>query len=295
MASPMFDQAAGLRRMMQFRGLNIAALISGPPTPMLTAAKLGIAQALAGSGKEVLLLEEISLQPRQETSATPKANDGILLSPPTTIGLGVRHLSIINPRLIRKINPFQRINFINSLKKSESEIDTILVAVAQTPREALPSSLNFASNIGVLVSPEAESITSAYALIKKISQEQQKQHFSIILTGTANLGLASNIFSCLSKVAQQNGIASLRFAGLLPKMDSKPNDFLNIRAPLTATTLSSMEFKQSAKKIAEHISDHLECCSTLKTLSDLAEQLISPSISSSHHAYTDVHAYGPAR
>ncbi|MFT3851066.1 MAG: hypothetical protein QM739_21185 [Propionivibrio sp.] len=102
----------------------------------------------------------------------------------------------------------------------ESTPDVILVnASLDHPLGFSPLGLA-AHDTVIVISASGDSITKAYALIKKVSLGYARKNFRILLSKVRSFEEAKAIYGNIAKVARSRGVARLEFAGFVPQDDS---------------------------------------------------------------------------
>ena len=72
----------------------------------------------------------------------------------------------------------------------------------------------------IVISASGDSITEAYALIKKVSLGYARKNFRILVSKVRSFEEAKAIYGNIAKVARSRGVARLEFAGFVPQDDS---------------------------------------------------------------------------
>ena len=220
------DQAAGLRHLVSYRehdAARVFTIAGGKSRVGKTSVVINLAAALAQNGQRVLLIDEnpchnnictnLGLQARFDLLHVihkDKRLDQVLLQGPENITIlsamrGIHALS--------KLNPLEQDWLVKSFSELTKSVDIVLIDTAMTgTTHVLPLSLA-SEQVMVVISGSAASITGAYALIKIMSQEYDKQHFLVLVNKVESETEALMIYQNLYRVARQYLSVSLEYAG----------------------------------------------------------------------------------
>jgi len=219
------DQAAGLRRLFgreQVRIVTFAAGSVGVGKSLLVA---NVAASLARQGKEVLVLDEntrnsvatcygaLSRYDLYNVINREKILSEVLLN----LAPGVRVLPAARAvKKLGKLNRLQQQSLLESITGMERAADVILVDAS--PDHPLGfSPLGLAAHDAVIVmSATGESITDAYALIKKVSLGYARKNFRILVNKVRSPDEAKSIHANIAQVTHSRGLARLEYAGFVP-------------------------------------------------------------------------------
>lgn len=224
------DQAAGLRRMFggrRQRVVTFAAAASGVGKTFLVA---NAAAAIAAQGRTVLVLDEHAgaddvcaafgsrashdlldtIQGRRPLEdVLVQADTGVRVLPAARAVSALGHLT-----------PAQQDMLLSSVATLGVPPDVILVDAAHDhPLGFSPFALASPETV-IVLSGSGASITSAYSLIKQVSQRYGRRQFRVLINKARSLEDAELVFANLSQVASQRSVASLAFAGGVPADDS---------------------------------------------------------------------------
>lgn len=225
--SPEQDQAAGLRRMMRGKQLQIISFVGGCPGVGRSSAIANIAWALTRQGKEVLVIDENSSNDDIAAAFGLSAQhdllqviqnqlplDRVLLQPASGLRLLPAAQAIQN---LGELTLRQRQSFIAAMSGLNPSVDVILIdSGINHPLGISPLGLAAAETVVVVSALSSQSITQAYSLIKKASHRFSRRQFQLLVTKTRNLQEGAGIFSNIAAVAAMRGVASLEYAGCIP-------------------------------------------------------------------------------
>lgn len=226
MADFRVDQAAGLRRMLGGRQLQVITFVAGCEGVGRSVAVANIGVALARLGKEVLIIDEhasrddiacafgltakydlLNVVERELTLAQ------VLLQP--MHGLRVLPAARAVKKLGRLSMPQQR-TLLEAMSGLERAVDVILVDASMTHPNGFSPFGIVSQEAVVVLSGSSSSITEAYTLIKKVSHAFARKHFRILVNKVRSQLDARSIYENIAQVAVQRGVAQLDFAGAIP-------------------------------------------------------------------------------
>ncbi|WP_371324724.1 MinD/ParA family protein [Dechloromonas sp. ZY10] len=227
MVNPASDQAAGLRRMMRGRGLQIVSFIAGCSGIGRSLAIANIGTALARQGKEVLIIDEnaahddiastfglCAQQNLLHVIEHQQKLERVLLSPLPGLRLLPASEAITK---LGQLTPRQQNAFIEAMASLSPPVDVILInSGICEPSGISPLGLAAIEHIAVVSPANAHSITEAYSLIKKTSQSFARKEFKILVTKVRNSDEATGVYNNLASVARAQGVARLEYAGHIP-------------------------------------------------------------------------------
>lgn len=219
------DQASGLRRLFgreQSRVVTFAAGSIGVGKSILVA---NLSASLARQGKEVLVLDEntknnvascFGAHARHDLHQVinrEKALAEVLL----TVAPGIRVLPAARAVMkLGKLNHQQQQALLETIAGMERPADVILVdASLDHPLGFSPLGLA-AQDTVIVISSTGQSITDAYALIKKVSLGYARKNFRILVNKVRAQDEAEAIFGNIAEVAHSRGLARLEYAGFAP-------------------------------------------------------------------------------
>ena len=219
------DQADGLRRLFGREKTRVVAFAAGSRSVGKTALVANLAAILAGTGREVLVVDENTrrnvascfgvsvrhdlLQVLNEEIAFDTAlvsvAPGVRVLPAAR---AVRHLAHLNGR--------QQEVLIRSLTSMAPPVDLVLVdASPEHPLGFSPFGLAAHETV-IVISPSGEAITDAYALIKKVSLGYAHRSFRLLVNQARSADEARAIHGNMARLSHGRGVARLAFAGHVP-------------------------------------------------------------------------------
>ena len=220
------DQAAGLRRLLVANQTRLITVAAGKAGVGRTSMTLNLADALARSGKDVLVLDE-NLSPNN-------LSDRLMLSTPRdlfdvaqgrcTVQQAIAHVqgfSVMSSaramRALCDMAEYDQQRFEQALTDASSGADVMLVDAALLGGPAVVSS-SLASGVTLLVVVDATAagITESYGLIKRLAVENAKLQFEIVVNKVANAQEAQTVFENMAKVARRHLAAHLEYMGYIP-------------------------------------------------------------------------------
>ena len=221
-----FDQASGLRRLFAGRRLQVISFAAAGEGVGKTHVVANLAAALARQNLSVLVLDENSGQDNV-AGLFGRHNGRDLLeiiqgrASMADILVNVGDGVVICPaaravKTLGRLDVAQQEFLLSSLAALETPPDIILVDTASDHLTGF-SPFGLASPETVIVlSGNSHAITGAYSLIKRVAHEYGRRQFRVLINKVGNDAEAGQIFSNLSKVAAQRGVATLTLAGYLP-------------------------------------------------------------------------------
>lgn len=258
------DQAAGLRNLGLFRAADSARVFTiagGKPRVGKTNIVINLANALARNNQRVLLIDEnpchnnicssLGLQARFDLlhviRKDKRLNQVLLQGPNNVIVLpAMRGIQALN-----KLDPLEEAWLIKCFADLTAAVDVVLIDTAMVGTTyVLPLSLA-SEQVVIVVSGSAASQTGAYALIKIMSQEYDKQHFMILVNKVNSEVESLRIYQNLYKVARQYLSVSLEYAGFIPTDDKLRHAGQLCRpvAEVHPTSPSALNFEYLAQRI----------------------------------------------
>ncbi|POA99568.1 flagellar synthesis regulator FleN [Chromobacterium sinusclupearum] len=219
----MQDQAASLRLLAaQQKRAPSFAFIGSPhagATTVVTELSLGLAYA----GLRPLVVDCCLGQVQTRRLGVPAT--ATLESQVTSVG-GLDEMMILSRQGVQLINlyarPEQRALFSAQLwlrmgsefGALERDASALLIDAPNPSQDAIPASV--ADNLILVLTPDADSLTTAYANIKRLASLYGRQRFNVLINRARHLDEARELFTRLSAVASEFLTVSLRWVGFVP-------------------------------------------------------------------------------
>ncbi|MDR0233558.1 MAG: AAA family ATPase [Zoogloeaceae bacterium] len=224
MADFSLDQAAGLRRMFASRQLRIMTFASATRGVGKTTLVANVAVELARQGQEVLVVDEnggrnlsafFNVPDKGELTQVLRGKrtlEDTLFSP--FPGVRVLPAGRVAERLT-SLSPSEQTALRGGIQALSRPVDVLLVDSSSSHVEGF-SPWGVAGEAVMVVSGARDSITDAYAMIRKISASFARRHFRILVNRVKSVRSGQIIFGNLKKVAAERGIARLEYGGAIP-------------------------------------------------------------------------------
>lgn len=217
------DQAASLRRLVGGRGGRTVALTGGTATGVTTLA-LNLAAALGNEDRQVVLMDEDEsphsatsrLQLRQRFAFAHAASrdvrlDELLLQAP---GFAVMPMRI--PAAL-SLPPGRQTQLADEYDSLIARIDWVLIDARPVAGDTPPGLALSADDVVVAITPSGDSMTEAYASIKRLHTEFGRREFWILVNRVRTLETAVALFKRVKEVAQRYLDVKLRLMGFVPE------------------------------------------------------------------------------
>ncbi|HEY6896969.1 MAG TPA: hypothetical protein VI279_06885 [Rhodocyclaceae bacterium] len=217
------DQAEGLRRLFGASSVRRVALVSALAKPQ-QAAELAARTALglADAGHAVTLIDEYAAPNALSVfGVTPQADLFQVLMGDCAARQAVFHPSplirlVAASRAARVLEYGEhelreRINAL--LGELQRDASYLLINCHLREHRALSPLAMEARDVVVVLAPQAETITRAYALIKRIAADCGQELFHIAVSRARNLAEARNVYDNLARVANAHLGVQLNFLG----------------------------------------------------------------------------------
>mgnify|MGYP001559917367 CR=1 FL=1 len=260
MAKTRPDQAEGLRRLLDRSGLRVVCVSAGGSGD--TGAIVNLAGALAELGSDVLILDEqpaargvtaaLGLKARfdfEHVIRRERDLDEVIVRGPA----GIRILPVARgTRSLLQLPATEQQRVLERCGRLGFSVDTLLVAAAAGSASALPWPGPAAEEVIILAGGSAAAITTAYALIKRLSNEFARREFHVLVSNVASESEARTIFANMSGVARRYLHVSLDFMGHVPP-DDKLQHAARLRLPVVAAfpgAAAAGSFRRLAQAIA---------------------------------------------
>lgn len=222
----MSDQAAGLRRMMKQKPVQVVAVASGKGGVGKTNVSVNLSLALAAAGKQVILMDadlglanvDLLLGLRAQWNLSHVINGERTLE--EIIVEGPDGLKIIpaasGTQMMSELTASQHAGIIRAFSELHAPVDILVVDAAAGIADSVISFTRASHEVIVVVCNEPTSLTDAYALIKVLSEDHGVKRFNIL----ANMVRAPNegnvLFSKLTRVTDHYLDVTLDYLGAIP-------------------------------------------------------------------------------
>ncbi|MFA6970917.1 MAG: AAA family ATPase [Gallionella sp.] len=246
------DQAEGLRRLLVSNQTQVITLVAGKQGMGRTSVTLNLAAALAGSGKDVLVLDENPAPHNLTDSLGLVALHDLLdvvqgkcqLQDVLMPGKGYAILPVSRlMRALEKLTHAEQLNLEKVLSEVSAGVDVMLVDAAMlTGQSAVSASLAPGVRLLVVMDATPSGITESYSLIKRLALENARLRFEIVVNKVANEQVAGLVFGNMEKVAKAKLAARLEYLGCIPL-----DDRLKRATQLARTVVEAYPASNSAK------------------------------------------------
>ena len=223
------DQADGLRRLFGRSQPRVVTFASGSTGVGKSVLVANVASLLARQGKDVLILDENTKNTTANYFGALARHDLLrvangeksLTDVLVTAAPGIRILPAAEAmRKLGVLSTQQQSVLVGSFAGLEHTPDVVLVdASLDHPLGFSPLGLA-AHDTVIVISASGDSITEAYALIKKVSLGYARKNFRILVSKVRSFEEAKAIYGNIAKVARSRGVARLESAGFVPQDDS---------------------------------------------------------------------------
>ncbi|AOU98456.1 cobyrinic acid a,c-diamide synthase [Acidihalobacter yilgarnensis] len=221
------DQADGLRRVRELRPVRVMAVASGKGGVGKTNVSVNLAVALAGRGREVMLMDAdlglanvdvmLGLQPRVNLSHVMSGEctlDEILVSGPRGIHVvpaasGISHMA--------DLSQIEHAGLIRAFSELSLPLDVLIVDTPAGISADVISYTRAAQEVIVVVCDEPASMTDAYALIKVLSREHQIGRFHVLANRVRDEQEGSALYRKMAAVCGRFLDVTLHYLGAVPE------------------------------------------------------------------------------
>jgi len=257
MASFDFDQAEGLRRMLQGPRPRVVTFLSATPEDDKGAMLVNLGASLAHGGNDVLIVDACEVEYGVARRLGLNRSASLLQVARQESGLNqVIHpapqgFSVVPMGAARDADDVRRLG--KTFDVLAAQAGTVIVDGELGPDGQFPVPLMASAEIVIQVSTSATSITNAYALIKRLAQQLGRRPFGILVTG-ATEAEAKVVYDNMSAAATRYLAVKLSFMGSVPA-----DEYLHRAARLGRSVVdafplagASVAFRQLADRFALH-------------------------------------------
>jgi flagellar biosynthesis protein FlhG len=210
------DQAEGLRRLLARSGSRVVAVTGGPTGVGCTSTIVNLAAALAGLGKDVLVIDEC-LGPNSVSAMLDSVRGAGNLRALLAGQIGIEDAA---PRhaLGFSVLPASRENCAGYSAEQLGAMlagpaDVVLVDARLDRKGALSLLAAQAHDVMIVTRVAAQAITEAYACMKRLHYEHAIAQFRVLVNHVSNPADAHTTFENLSEVAGRYLAVSIADAG----------------------------------------------------------------------------------
>lgn len=250
-----------MRRLLGRDFFRIVTFTSSRAGVGKTTAVLNLAAALAGAGKNVMILDE---NPGRgnfadffrikdagdllDAARSGRTLDEIMIPGPE--GMTVLQAAQ-GAEALADLSEKEQVRLVDCMSNIARPFDVVLVdTAAGSPSHLLSLTLS-SQEIVVVLSPEGSAITDAYALIKMMNLHYGKRYFRILVNKVKDEEEGRAIFENMSKVARRFLALSLDYMGFVPSDGTLMQASRLMRPVIDAFPLSSAS--SSFRNIADSV------------------------------------------
>lgn len=219
------DQAAGLRRLFAgARGPTTIAFAGSPGVGGRGVLAAGLACGLAAAGKEVLIIDENSGTENVATAFGMRSRFDLMqavnhdvpmaqvvLHPEASVRLIPAARAV---RQCARLAATERLALSECLRRLQKGADFVLADTAGRTEGGISPLLPQPHHVVVALGPGSQSITGAYAQMKRLSQSQGCRRFGVVILGAAPAE-GGIVFTNLQGVARRHLGAEIDLLGCL--------------------------------------------------------------------------------
>lgn len=219
------DQASGLRRLFGNRAAQVVAFASGREACGRTTLVVQTAAALAAAGHAIVIIDENSA-PNNAVSAfglTARHDLAHVLRGECSL----RQVALAAAPMVRIVPAARAAREAAELAEHPEQLERLAEFMRDIRREAafvlidcsthrgghLSVLAQVARHFAVVVAAQGQAITHAYALIKKLAVERERDGFQIVITRARAPEEARAIFDNMKRVAREHLGVNLHFLG----------------------------------------------------------------------------------
>ena len=259
----MSDQAAGLRRMMKQKPVQVIAVASGKGGVGKTNVSVNLSLALAAAGKQVMLLDAdlglanvdllLGLSNKWNLSHVingERSLEEIIIDGPD----GLKIIPAASgTQMMAELSAKQHAGIIRAFSELHTPVDMLVVDAAAGISDSVISFTRASHEVIVVVCNEPTSLTDAYALIKVLSDQHGVKRFNILANMTRSPTEGTSLFTKLTRVTDHYLDVTLDFIGAIPYDEYLVKAVKRQQPVLKAypQAVSSQAFRKVAGKIKD--------------------------------------------
>ncbi len=220
------DQAAGLRRMIDHKPVQVFAVTSGKGGVGKSSMSINVATAMAAQGRNVMLLDGdlglanldvlLNLNPRYHLGHVVNGErtlDEVIVKGPLGVSIvpaasGVQRLA--------ELGTAQNVGLIRAFSELTHPVDTLIIDTAAGISDMVISFSKAAREVIIVVCDEPASITDAYATIKVLSKEHGVERFHVLSNKAQSVVHGRELFNKLSSVCERFLNIPVHYLGTVP-------------------------------------------------------------------------------
>lgn len=234
----MQDQAASLRRLSPRPARAPSFAFVGAPGSGASTLATELAVAASYAGTRTVLIDCQNGQqlarrlgvPSTATLETQRVSQGGLAAMSTASRHGVDLINLYAPPVERQLfSPQLWLKLTGEFAARERDADALIIDCPSPSLDPVPAGV--ADNLVLVLTPSADSLTAAYAAIKRLAQEAGRSAFNVLVNRARTLAEARSLFTRLSAVVGEFLAVSLRWLGFVPE-DNLLRRSQSLRRPL---------------------------------------------------------------
>ena len=221
------DQASGLRRMARPRPVRVVSIASGKGGVGKTNISVNLATALAGRGKEVMIMDAdlglanvdvmLGIHPPY-TLAQVLSGERTLEEVIVTTPAGVKVVPAASgTQPMAELDPLQHAGIVRAFSELALDLDVLLVDTAAGLSDSVITFTKASQEVIVVVCDEPASITDAYALIKVLTREHGVERVRILANMVNTLQAGQRLYEKMARVTDHYLCVELDFMGIVPR------------------------------------------------------------------------------
>ncbi len=255
------DQAEGLRRLLVRFSTRVVTVAAARAGLGATSVVVNLATALAQAGKDVLVLDEnlshdnvsnmLALKPRYDLLSAVRGDKSwrdIMLH----ARRGVRILPVARAiQMLPKLSVPERECLLECMTEASRSADVVLVDAAVCEKRYISASIAPDQPLLLVLNPTASAITESYALIKRMSIQDGRQSFEIVVNKARDEREARAIFGNVAQVARRHLNVRVEYLGHVP-VDKKLKRATQLCRPVVeafATAPAALEFGELGRNL----------------------------------------------
>ncbi|MGI4858383.1 MAG: MinD/ParA family ATP-binding protein [Janthinobacterium lividum] len=207
------DQAEGLRRLLARRPLRVVAMLGAKQGAGATTAAINLAAALCHHGKRALVIDEHAVPAAGQSTLADVVTGRVSLES-AFFSLDESHGAAV---LAAPWPSLAHVPGEEQLAALDGGADLVLIDARVGDDGAFSPLAAMAHDLVVVMDADAASLTSAYALIKRLHLSHANQQFRLLFNRVAQPSDAQNVYQNLSGVATRYLGVSLTPAGVISR------------------------------------------------------------------------------